>query len=332
MEDQDRPQASRADLGKSGDRQSVAYPRDMVGYGSARPRVVWPGNAILAVQFVINYEEGGESSILHGDAESEHLLTEVNGLQPVVGQRSMNAESMYEYGSRCGFWRLHRLFTERDMPVTVFGVAMALERNPTAVRAMMDAGWEVASHGYRWIDYQDVPVDVERDHIRRAVEVHTAVTGQRPLGMYQGKTSINTRRLVAEEGGFVYDADNYSDELPFWLDDLRRDEIPHLVVPYTLDANDFRFGMPGGFNNGDDFYTYLKDTFDQMYLEGSTHPDAVGVMSVGLHCRISGRPGRARALARFLDYVKAHDRVWVCRRIDIARHWHSHYPPSPRAD
>lgn len=275
----------------------------------------------MAVQFVINYEEGGEGCILHGDAASEHLLSEIVGATPIVGQRHMNMESLYEYGSRAGFWRLHRLFTERSMPCTVFAVAMALERNPEAAKAMVDAGWEIASHGYRWIDYQNVDEATEREHIRKAVEIQTRVTGSRPLGIYQGKPNSRTRHLVVEEGGFEYDADSYADELPYWVNDGGKS---HLVVPYTLDANDMRFATPQGFNSGDQFFTYLKDTFDQLWDEGRVAPK---MMSVGLHCRIVGRPGRARALARFLDYVNSKEETWVCRRVDIARHWKANFPP-----
>jgi putative urate catabolism protein len=231
-------------------------------------------------------------------------------------------ESIYEYGSRAGFWRLHRLFTERNLPVTVYGVAMALERNPAAVRAMLDADWEIASHGYRWIEYGFMHEAEERAHLQKAVEIHTRVTGARPLGWYTGRCSLNTRRLVVEEGGFLYDSDSYADDLPYWVTEYGR---PHLVIPYTLDANDMRFATNQGFNSGDQFYAYLKDSFDVLYAEGATAPK---MMSVGLHCRLVGRPGRAAALARFLDDVKSHRDVWVCRRIDIARHWHEHHPCS----
>jgi putative urate catabolism protein len=297
-----------------------SYPRDLMGYGHNPPHPHWPGDARLAVQFVLNYEEGGETCILHGDVASEAFLSEIIGAQPLPGTRHMNMESMYEYGSRAGFWRLHRLFTARAIPVTVYGVAMALERHPMAVDAMLNAGWEIASHGYRWIDYQYVPEAVERDHLSRAIEIHTRVTGSRPLGWYTGRCSPNTRRLVVEEGGFLYDSDSYADDLPYWVPDYGK---PHLVIPYTLDANDMRFATHQGFNAGDQFFTYLKDTFDMLYAEGETAPK---MMSVGLHCRLVGRPGRAAALARFLDYVQRHDRVWLCRRSDIARHWMAHHP------
>jgi putative urate catabolism protein len=291
----------------------------MVGYGGRPPQPRWPGNARLAVQFVINYEEGGENCILHGDAASEAFLSEIVGAQPWPGQRHLNMESIYEYGSRAGFWRLHRLFTERNLPVTVYGVAMALERSPAAVQAMLDADWEIASHGYRWIEYANMPEAEERDHLRKAIEIHARVTGNRPLGWYTGRCSLNTRRLVVEEGGFLYDADSYADDLPYWVTEYGR---PHLVIPYTLDANDMRFATSQGFNSGDQFYAYLRDSFALLHAEGATAPK---MLSVGLHCRLVGRPGRAAALARFLDDVKAHRDVWVCRRIDIARHWHKHH-------
>ena len=299
---------------------TAAYPRDMVGYAGRPPDPKWPGNARLAVQFVVNYEEGGENCILHGDAASEAFLSEIVGAQPWPGQRHLNMESIYEYGSRAGFWRLHRLFTERNLPVTVYGVAMALERNPAAVQAMLDADWEIASHGYRWIEYANMPEAEERAHLQKAVEIHTRVTGSRPLGWYTGRCSVNTRRLVVEEGGFLYDADSYADDLPYWVTEHGR---PHLVVPYTLDANDMRFATSQGFNSGDQFFAYLRDSFDLLYAEGATAPK---MMSVGLHCRLVGRPGRAAALARFLDHVTAHRDAWVCRRIDIARHWRKHHP------
>ncbi|MEE9149340.1 MAG: allantoinase PuuE [Candidatus Tectomicrobia bacterium] len=300
-----------------------SYPRDLIGYGCHPPHPGWPGQARVAVQFVINYEEGGENCILHGDMASEAFLSESVGAQPLLGVRNVNMESMYEYGSRAGFWRLHRLFTARGMPVTVYGVAMALERNPVAVEAMLNAGWEVASHGYRWIDYQYVAQEVERQHMQTAIEIHTRATGSRPLGWYLGRCSPNTRKLVVEEGGFLYDSDSYADDLPYWLTAYGR---PHLVIPYTLDANDMRFATTQGFNSGDQFFAYLRDTFDVLYSEGETAPK---LMSVGLHCRLVGRPGRAAALARFLDYVLSHDRVWVCRRIDVARHWMAHHPYEP---
>ncbi len=297
------------------------YPRDMIGYGRSTPRPQWPNGAQLAVQFVINYEEGAENCILHGDAASEAFLSEIVGAEPWPGMRHMNMESIYEYGSRAGFWRLHRLFTSRQIPVTVYGVAMALERNPETVAGMREADWEIASHGYRWIEYRDMDEDIERDHLRQAVVIHTRVTGSRPTGWYLGRCSSHTRKLVVEEGGFLYDSDSYADDLPYWNHDYGR---PHLIIPYTLDANDMRFATAQGFNSGEQFFTYLRDTFDTLYAEGETSPK---MMSIGLHCRLVGRPGRAAGLARFLDHVQRHRNVWCCRRIDIAHHWHAHHQP-----
>ena len=301
---------------------SEHYPRDMVGYASTPPHPRWPNDAQVAVQFVINYEEGGENCILHGDDASEAFLSEIIGAPALPGVRNMNMESIYEYGSRAGFWRLHRAFTSRAMPVTVYGVAMALERNPDAVAAMKEAGWEIASHGYRWIDYQHMSEAEEREHIRTAISIHTRATGERPLGWYTGRISPNTRRLVVEAGGFLYDADSYADDLPYWVHDFG---APHLVIPYTLDNNDMRFATSQGFNSGEQFFTYLRDAFDVLYREGEKNPK---MMSIGLHCRLAGRPGRSAALERFLDYVTNHSAVWVCRRVDIARHWHEHHAPA----
>jgi putative urate catabolism protein len=296
------------------------YPRDLIGYGATPPHPHWPDEARIAVQFVLNYEEGAERSILHGDPVSEFFLSDMVGTPPIEGMRHMSMESLYEYGSRAGFWRIHALFERFGWPVTVYGVAQALERNPAAVKAMQSSGWEIASHGYRWIDYQHIPPDVEREHIQQAIEIHTRVTGERPLGWYQGRTSPNTARLIAEEGGFVYDADSYADDLPYYDDQHGR---PQLIVPYALDTNDMRFTAPQGFNSGDQFFAYLRDAFDVLYAEGETAPK---MMSIGLHCRVIGRPARIAALKRFMQHVAAHDRVWVARRIEIARHWLATHP------
>ena len=299
------------------------YPRDLIGYGRTPPDPKWPDNAVIAVQFVVNYEEGGENNILHGDAASEAFLSETVGAQPWPGMRNMNIESVYEYGSRAGFWRLWRLFTQRSVPVTVYGVATALARNPEAVAAMKEADWEIASHGLKWIDYRDYSEDAERADMREAIRIHTETTGARPLGWYTGRISTQTIRLAAEEGGFLYSSDTYADDLPYWIKGPRE---PFLIIPYTLDANDMRFAMPQGFNAGDQFFGYLKDAFDILYAEGEA--GAPKMMSVGLHCRLVGRPGRAASLARFIDYVLAKDRVWLPRRIDIAWHWHAYHRPS----
>ncbi len=300
--------------------QPNEYPRDLVGYAASPPDPKWPGGARIAVQFVINYEEGAENSILHGDRGSEAFLSEMIGAPSIPGARAIAMESLYEYGARAGFWRLYRIFTQRRQPVTVFGVAMAMARNPDAVRAMKDAGWEIASHGLRWIDYQHIPEAVERAHIAECIALHTQVTGSRPLGWYQGRTSPNTARLVAQEGGFVYDADSYADDLPYYD---RGNGRAQLIVPYTLDVNDMRFVALNGFTEGEQFFNYLRDTFDELYEEGASTPK---MMSVGLHCRVAGRPGRARAVARFLDYIAAKERVWVATRLDIAHHWLSVHP------
>ena len=298
----------------------MSYPRDLIGYGATAPDPKWPGGARLALQIVMNYEEGGERSILHGDDFAEAFLQEVVGMQPLKGVRNMQVESMYEYGTRVGFWRLMRLFAEREIKISVFAVGMALERHPEAAAALVEAGHEVVSHGWRWIDYQFVGEDEEREHIRLAIESLTKATGSRPRGWYTGRLSPNTRRLVVEEGGFLYDSDAYNDDLPYWVLVSGK---PHLVIPYTLDNNDMKFGMPQGFNTGDDFFTYLRDAFDVLYAEGATAPK---MMSVGLHMRLAGRPGRFAALRRFLDHVQRHRDVWICRRIDIAHHWLRHHP------
>ena len=296
------------------------YPRNLTGYANNLPGVSWPNDARVAVQFVINYEEGGENCVLHGDEASEAFLSEIVGAVAYPGQRHMNMESMYEYGSRAGFWRLHRLFTSRKLPVTVFAVAMALERNPVVIDAMQTADWEIASHGYRWIDYQFIEESVERAHLTRAVELHTELTGTSPAGWYLGRCSPQSLKIMKEEGDFEYCADSYADDLPYWDYSFAKAQ---LMVPYTLDANDMRFATPQGFNTGVQFFDYLKDTFDLLYAEGKDSPK---MMSVGLHCRLAGRPGRAAAVERFLDYVAGHEQVWVARRIDIARHWVEHHP------
>jgi putative urate catabolism protein len=292
------------------------YPRDLAGYGRNPPHPHWPGNARVAVQFVINFEEGGENNILHGDAASEAFLVDVLGAKPWLGQRHMNVESMFEYGSRAGFWRLWRLFTARKIPVSVFGVAAALARNPQIVAAMREADWDIASHGLRWIEYKDFSRDEESAHMREAIRMHTEATGARPLGWYTGRTSEHSLGLVLDEGGFLYSSDSYADDLPYWVRGRRG---PHVIIPYSLDANDMRFINPQGFPNGDAFFSYLRDTFDCLYEEGAAAPK---MMSVGLHCRLAGRPGRAQALAGFLDHMGKFDRVWAATRLDIARHWH----------
>lgn len=298
------------------------YRRDLRGYGARPPDPRWPGDARLCVQFVINYEEGGENSPLHGDAASEAFLSEIVGAEAWPGRRHWNMESIYEYGTRAGFWRLHRLFTERGLPVTVYGVATALARGPEPVAAMQEAGWEIASHGLKWIDYRDVGEAEERRQMAEAIGLHEAVTGARPTGWYTGRCTMNTLRLVAEAGGFAWCADSYADDLPYWV--AHPGCAPLLVIPYTLDANDMRFATPQGFNAGEQFFGYLKDTFDVLYAEGQA--GAPKLMNVGLHCRLAGRPGRAAALARFLDHVAGHDGVWVARRIDVARHWQATHP------
>jgi allantoinase len=291
------------------------YPRDMIGYGATPPEAHWPEGARLALSFVINYEEGGENNILHGDPASETFLSEIIGAKAYEA-RHMSMESLYEYGSRAGFWRLHRLFQRYRLPVTVYGIAMAMERNPDVVDAMLKADWEIASHGYRWIDYQFVPEETEREHMAKAIEIHERLTGSKPLGWYTGRDSPNTRNLVVEHDHFLYDSDSYADDLPYWH---QHEGGHHLVIPYTLDNNDMRFAAPQGFNSGEQFYTYLKDSFDVLYEEGGR------MMNVGLHCRLVGKPGRAASLARFLEYVSTKPDVWVARRSDIAKHWHQHH-------
>ena len=298
---------------------TTSYPRDLIGYGRNPPLAGWPGNARIALQIVLNYEEGAENTVLHGDRASETFLSEIIGAQ-AFEMRHMSMESIYEYGSRAGFWRIMREFERRRIPLTIFGVSMALARHPEAVAAMVDAGHEIACHGLRWISYQHVDEATEREHMQEAVEIIRRMTGSAPLGWYTGRDSPNTRRLVVEHGGFLYDADSYADDLPYWVEVSGR---PHLVVPYALDSNDMRFAAAQGFNSGEQFFQYLKDAFDVLYAEGETSPK---MLSVGLHCRLAGRPGRFASLCRFLDYVQTHDKVWICRRVDIARHWAQHHP------
>ena len=295
------------------------YPRDMVGYGAKKLKVKWPNNARIALQIVLNYEEGAENCVLHGDKHSEVFLSEIIGAQPVKA-RHISMESLYEYGSRSGFWRLHKLFQEKKIPITIFGVGMALEKNPEICKAIKDANYEVASHGWRWIDYQSVKKSEEKKHMKLVIKKIKEIFGERPLGWYTGRCSPNTRDLVFDEGGFLYDSDSYSDDLPYW--EIRKKK-KQLIIPYTLDNNDMRFVANQGFNTGDHFFTYLKDSFDALYEEGKTNPK---MMSVGLHCRLVGRPGRIRSLKRFLEYVLSHEDVWICKRIDIAKHWIKNYP------
>ena len=304
------------------------YPRDLVGYGRDVPNADWPGGARVAVQFVLNYEEGGENCVLHGDPASEQFLSEIVGATAYPA-RHLSMESIYEYGARAGVWRILREFERRKLPLTVFGVSMALERHPDLTAAFVDLGHEIACHGWRWIHYQNIDEATEREHMRVGVDIIRRLTGSPPLGWYTGRDSPNTRRLVADHGGFLYDSDYYGDDLPFWTRVTKSDgtTVSHLVVPYTLDCNDMRFATPQGFNTGEQFLTYLKDAFDVLYTEGAVTPK---MMSIGMHCRLLGRPGRFAALQRFLDHVERHDRVWVCRRIDIARHWIARHP-APQA-
>ena len=293
-------------------------PRNMIGYGSKDKKIKWPNNARIAVQIVLNYEEGAENCVLNGDKQSEVFLSEIIGAQPVKG-RHINMESLYEYGSRRGFWRLHKIFKEKNIPITIFGVGMALAKNPQICKALMSSNYEVASHGWRWIDYQYIKKSEEKKHMKMAIETQKKIFGKRPLGWYTGRCSPNTRDLVFEDGGFLYASDSYSDDLPYWE---TRNNKRQLIIPYTLDNNDMRFATNQGFNTGDHFYTYLKDSFDALYEEGKTHPK---MMSVGLHCRIIGKPGRIQALKKFLDYIKKHKNVWICKRVDIANHWIKNY-------
>ncbi|WP_019142858.1 allantoinase PuuE [Noviherbaspirillum massiliense] len=308
------------------------YPRDLVGYGRQVPHAQWPNQARIAVQFVLNYEEGGENCVLHGDKASEQFLSEIVGAAAYEA-RHMSMESIYEYGSRAGVWRILREFEQRKLPLTVFGVAMALQRHHEVTQAFVDLGHEIACHGWRWIHYQNMDEATEREHMRIAIEIQRELTGAAPLGWYTGRDSPNTRKLVVEQGGFTYDADYYGDDLPFWTEvELSNGSSkPHLVVPYTLDSNDMRFATPQGFNTAEHFYQYLKDSFDVLYAEGD--PNGLNqpkMLSIGMHCRLLGRPGRFRALQRFLDYVQSHDKVWICRRIDIANHWINTHPYQPK--
>ena len=300
------------------------YPRDLIGYGRNPPPARWPGKARIAVQFVLNYEEGGENSVLHGDAGSEQFLSEL--FAPAsYPDRHLSMESIYEYGSRVGVWRFLREFERRGLPMTIFGVAMALQRHPELTQAFSELGHEIACHGWRWIHYQSVDEATEREHMLRGTEIIRQLIGEMPLGWYTGRDSPNTRRLLVEQGGYLYDSDYYGDDLPFWMEVKKSDgeTTPHLVVPYTLDTNDMRFALPQGFSHGDEFFEYLRDAFDVMYAEGEDHP---AMMSIGMHCRLLGRPARFKALQRFLDHIEKHDRVWVCRRVDIAKHWIKEHP------
>ena len=297
---------------------SKNYPRNMIGYGSKDPEVNWPKNAKLAVQIVLNYEEGAENTILNGDKYSETFLSEIIGAKPIK-DRNINMESVYEYGSRRGFWRLDKLFKEKKVPVTVFGVAMALEKNPEVCEALKNGDYEIACHGWRWIDYQNIKKSIEKKHMKQAIKSMEKIFGKRPLGWYTGRCSPNTRDLIFEDGGFLYDSDSYSDDLPYW--EYRRKK-KQLIIPYTLDNNDMRFATNQGFNFGDQFYSYLKDSFDTLYQEGKISPK---MMSVGLHCRLIGRPGRIQSLRKFLDYILKFEDVWICKRIDIANHWIKNY-------
>ncbi len=295
------------------------YPRDLHGYAGKQPALKWPDNARIAVQFVLNIEEGGESCVLHGDLVSEMFLSEIIGAQPFENARHMSMESIYEYGSRAGVWRILDLFRSRRLPLTVFAVAMAAQRTPSIIERALTDGHEIASHGYRWINYHGVPENIEREHLEKAMEILTRICGARPLGWYTGRTSANTRRLVAEYGGFLYDADDYSDDLPFWS----KIQPGQLIVPYTLDTNDMRFATAQGFNSSQQFFTYLRDAFDTLYEEGAEHPK---MLSIGMHARLLGRPGRIYALKRFIEHITSHEKVWVARRVDIARHWRELFP------
>lgn len=309
---------------------STNYPRDLIGYGRNVPQANWPGQARVAVQFVLNYEEGAENCVLHGDKASEQFLSEIVGAAAYEA-RHMSMESIYEYGSRAGLWRILREFEKRGLPLTIFGVSMALQRHPEATAAFVELGHEIACHGLRWIHYQNLDKEIERQHMIEAVKIIKDMTGDAPLGWYTGRDSPNTRQLVAEHGGFLYDADYYGDDLPFWTEVELSDgsKKPHLVVPYTLDTNDMRFATPQGFNTGEHFFQYLKDAFDVLYAEGEAAPK---MLSIGMHCRLLGRPGRFAAFQRFLDYIQKHDKVWICRRVDIAKHWAEQHPFQPKGE
>lgn len=298
----------------------MSYPRDLIGYAGHPPHPQWPNNARIALSFVLNYEEGGERCILHGDKESEAFLSEIPGALPFPNERHMSMESIYEYGSRAGVWRILALFKEHKIPLTIFAVAMAAERHPDLIRSMAEMGHEICSHGYRWIDYQKVSYQEEQEHLKKAIDILTSITGQRPVGWYTGRNSPNTREIVMQEGGFLYDSDAYDDDLPYWVNNNGNG---HLVIPYTLDSNDMRFSTSQGFNSGEQFFNYLKDSFDTLYAEGATAPK---MLSIGLHCRLVGRPGRIAALKRFIEYTQSFEHVWYARRVDIAQHWHTHHP------
>ncbi len=304
------------------------YPRDLVGHGRNPPHARWPGGARIAVQFVLNYEEGGENNVLHGDAGSEQFLSEMFN-PPAYPDRHMSMESIYEYGSRAGVWRLLREFEQRGLPLTIFGVSMALQRHPELTQAFKDLGHEIACHGWRWISYQQMDEATERAHMVEGMRIIEELTGERPLGWYTGRDSPNTHRLVADFGGFEYDSDHYGDDLPFWMPVAKSngEVVQQLIVPYAMDTNDMRFCLPQGFSQGEDFFTYLRDAFDVLYAEGDPNGlDRPKMLSIGMHCRLLGRPGRMRALQKFLDHLQAHEHVWVCRRIDIARHWRATHP------
>ncbi|MFW1955067.1 allantoinase PuuE [Acinetobacter guillouiae] len=304
--------------------QNTPYSRDLIGYHGEVPKVAWPNQAKIAVQFVLNYEEGAENHIEHGDAGSEQFLSDIVGAAS-FSDKHMSMDSMYEYGARAGFWRIHQEFKKRNLPMTIFGVGMALARNPYIVEAIQQAHYDVISHGQRWLNYQTIDIETERQHIDQAISILETLFGTTPMGWYTGRDSPNTRKLLAEFPQIKYDCDYYGDDLPFWtsLTNLQGQSRPHLIIPYTLESNDMKFCAPAGFNSGEQFYQYLKDAFDVLYAEGETEPK---MLSIGMHCRILGRPGRFKALQRFLDYIQVHEKVWICRRGDIAEHWFKHHP------